>query len=81
MYGEHCTLAVCGVTEYFELFAFGIGTFHFSEQKKVHINVSEGGQFHIVYVNKGQVVSELFMFVYQGQVGGQKLAKICLRNY
>ena len=53
MYGEHCTLAVCGVTEYFELFVFGIGKFHFSEQKKVHINVSGGGQFQIVYVNKG----------------------------
>ena len=53
MYGEHCTLAVRRVTEHIELFAFGIGAFHFSEQKKVHINVFEGGQFHIVYVNKG----------------------------
>ena len=35
MYGEHCTLAVRRVTEHFELFAFGIGTFHFSEQIEV----------------------------------------------
>ena len=32
IYGEHCTLAVRRVTEHF---AFGIGTFHFSEQKEV----------------------------------------------
>ena len=54
IHGEHCTLAVRCETEHFELFAFGIGTFHFSEQKEVHsINVSRGGQFQIVYVNKG----------------------------
>ena len=53
MYEEHCTLAVRRVTDHFELFAFGIGTFHFFEQKEVHINVSEGGQFQIVYINKG----------------------------
>ena len=42
------------MTEHFDLFAFGIGTFHFSEQKEVHsINISGGGQFQIVYVNKG----------------------------
>ena len=52
-YGEHWTLAVRRVAKHIELFAFGIGAFHFSEQKKVHINVSEGGQFHIVYINKG----------------------------
>ena len=43
MYGEHCTLAVRLVTEHIELFAFGIGAFHFSKQKEVHINVPGGG--------------------------------------
>ena len=38
MYGEHCTLAVRLVTEHIERFAFGVGTFHFSKQKEVHMS-------------------------------------------
>ena len=46
MYGEHCTLAVRLVTEHVERFAFCVGTFHFSKQKEVHINVSGGSVFN-----------------------------------
>ena len=48
---NYCTLAVHLVTEHIERFSFGVGTFHFSKQKEVHM--SWGGQFLIVYVNKG----------------------------
>ena len=48
MYGEHCTLAVRLVTEHIERFSFGVGTgvgtFHFSKQKEVHMSWGEGAQ-------------------------------------
>ena len=39
---NYCTLAVHLVTEHIERFSFGVGTFHFSKQKEVHINVPGG---------------------------------------
>ena len=49
---NYCTLAVHLVTEHIERVSFGVGTFHFSKQKEVHMSWG-GGQFLIVYVNKG----------------------------
>ena len=52
------------MTEHFELFAFGIGTFYFSEQKEVHINVSGGWS-----------VSNCLR---KQRVGGQQIVYVCL---
>ena len=35
---NYCTLAVHLVTAHIERFSFGVGTFHFSKQKEVHMS-------------------------------------------